>query len=349
MNENQEKRMRYYRKFTDDRNRALEKMLNRYRVEIADTLRPCFMAMAQAFLTGHSGYILDHTIRDTGLRVQHIVMRMRHNIYAMTVASSGEIFARLMGNERHIVHHRAYDKMSDELEAGGNVAARTVYYLNKIARRLHSVQELAQIKGEKLTIEEIISALPKLRPIKKKPILQRIKEANDDDDLPDNMTTDTISNDDWDNILSDYQDDYIPVNRGPDAVHSDEEMLSGGEFPSGRYEDATYDWELENDVTHDFVQTVREGQSDAASQNGITDFVWVAVVDDRTDDCCLWRDKLTTTEIQAALEGEHSDDECDGTEPPIHFNCRCDLEPVGDDLPDVPESNQGDFEEWLSS
>jgi len=82
---------------------------------------------------------------------------------------------------------------------------------------------------------------------------------------------------------------------------------------------------------------------------GVKDLNWIAVIDDRTDDCCLWRDGLTTMEIEDELNGNHADDDCDATTPPAHFNCRCRLAPVTDDLPDVPASNQIDFEEWLDS
>lgn len=33
----------------------------------------------------------------------------------------------------------------------------------------------------------------------------------------------------------------------------------------------------------------------------------------------------------------------------VSHNCRCDVSPTFKDAPDVPESNQGDFEDWLAS
>ena len=93
---------------------------------------------------------------------------------------------------------------------------------------------------------------------------------------------------------------------------------------------------------------------DAAQENGITDFVWIAVVDDKTDLCCLWRDGLLTSEIQAKLS-EHADDDAgcdlggDGLVPPLHFNCRCSIAPATDAVPKKPDVDYQSFDQWLET
>lgn len=347
MTKDQEARIKYYRRFTDARNRALERMLNRYRLEISDEIRPAFLCMAQVYIGGHAhpGF-LDHVIGNAARRVNDIVDRMRHNVYAMTVASSGEVFGRITGKSGPITHRKAHDKSHLPLLAGGSVYARTVHYLNKIRRKLDSVSELAKVKGQQLTLEEIFAAFPKLKPIKQKPMLQRMTESEKPEGAPENLTVDTISDDDWERILSDYLHEYVPTNRGPEAVLSDEDMASQGASPD--YYGKTYQWELEGDVTHDFVQTVRAGENDAAEQMGITDFIVVSVIDNKTcegccgDFGCVDFDGHTITEIVRMTNGQYK-------APPYHFCCRCGIEPVGDDLPDVPQSNKGEFDEWLNS
>ena len=115
-----------------------------------------------------------------------------------------------------------------------------------------------------------------------------------------------------------------------------------------------YAWEYERDITNDFVYAVREGAIEAAKENGITDFVWIAVVDDKTDACCLWRDGLLTSEIEAKLkEHESEDEDCNlggsGLVPPLHFNCRCSLAPATDAIPQKPEVDYASFDKWLET
>ena len=109
-----------------------------------------------------------------------------------------------------------------------------------------------------------------------------------------------------------------------------------------------YSWEVEQDLVYDFVKSVRKGEIDAAKENGYNEFVWIAIVDKRTDVCCLWRDGLTTKEIEKQLKGRSKKERCnDAVTPPAHPNCRCRLAPVTDALPSKPIKDLGDFETWL--
>jgi hypothetical protein len=139
-------------------------------------------------------------------------------------------------------------------------------------------------------------------------------------------------------MVADYTDEYIPETRAPEFVYDVKQ-------DSGEYEE-WYGWEIEQEITNDFVTSVREGQETAAKENGVTDFVWIALLDSVTDDCCRWRHAKTSQEIIDELKDKHADDECKAVVPPAHFNCRCDLAPMVD-MPDEPPPDFGEFDKWL--
>jgi len=143
----------------------------------------------------------------------------------------------------------------------------------------------------------------------------------------------------WNQLLEEYLTDYVPQYREPKMIF---DVEVGGDT------EEWYGWEIEQYVTHDFVDRVRKGQDEAAKQNGITDFMWIAVIDDKTDECCAWRDGLTSAQIEAKLP-QHKDDDCDAIVPPAHFNCRCTVAPMLDTMTDEPTVNVTEFEEWLNS
>jgi SPP1 gp7 family putative phage head morphogenesis protein len=94
---------------------------------------------------------------------------------------------------------------------------------------------------------------------------------------------------------------------------------------------------------------VRAGEIEAAKEQGIDDFVWTAVIDERTDECCLWRDGLLVSEIEAELNGDHSGDDCDSTVPPAHINCRCRVLPVSAQYVEQQQTGFQGIDEWLAS
>jgi hypothetical protein len=121
------------------------------------------------------------------------------------------------------------------------------------------------------------------------------------------------------------------------------------ELPEG---DKIYGWELEQQLTHDFVKSVRDGQIDAANVNGINEFIWIAIIDQRTCElCCEWRSGLTTSEIEKTLaDNPELKEHCDVVVPPAHFNCRCGIAPVAIDLEttDIQTTDAKEFDDWLN-
>jgi hypothetical protein len=263
--------------------------------------------------------------------------------------SEAEILGRITGKKTRV---QTKPSQGRELEAGGSVADRAAYYLAKIKNKMLERQRLFELTEEQLTASDLFQCLPKRKRLSTaRPELRktpRLQEKAKDPEKFVNMADSFVSPSEWNDIVDAYTDKYVPFNRSPDVsfgLDDVEELRPGFE---ARHTDAVYQWELEQDVTNDFVSLVREGQVDAANQNGYTDFVWIAVVDDVTDDCCLWRDGLLTSEIEAELK-KRKTDKCQVSVPPAHFNCRCSIAPVTDaiDEQNVPDFDIGDFNAWL--
>lgn len=350
-----DERLKYYRRFTDSRNKYAEVILDKYRAKISDALRPAFVLMAHAYLSGnnkHTQHLLSYQMQHTAIQVAHLFMQMRRNVYILSTTSEAEVLSRITNKKDQVVKlPKIHEVINRPLAAGGTVQGRVLHYLKNITRKLQAVSDLAELKGEKPDAIDVQACFPRLKGFRRKTELHRLSEA--DRTRKPNVTTDSVSDAEWDDIVGDYQDEFLATNRGPEGISSDSDIYASHLATGGRtaatYSDTTYDWELENDLTHDFVQTLRDGQNDAANENGIVDMLWVAILDNKTDECCVWRDGLTSTEIQTALENEHSDDDCRAIVVPAHFNCRCSMEPSTEDLPDAPESNKGDFDDWLNS
>lgn len=339
------KHKKLYRTFVNKRNLALEKILNNTRLRITDQLNLCFAALVEIYAHTQSDDHARLVIHSTAQTIGQIVKRMRKIVHFLAYVSEGEILSQLSGKPP-----RAYEKpdLNEELFAGGSVEQRVEFYLSKIQDRMKQQARLASLTNERATYEDLVRVIPKKKRIaQKKVTLRKIGEARKPIDTP------FLTDEQWQDVVDEYMLDYGIKNRGPDQFFDPEEIKyirpdlePTYKAPNGK-DDAVYQWELEQDVTHDFVEQVRNGQVEAANANGYTDFVWVAIVDDRTDECCLWRDGLTTAEIDAELKGAHKDDECEGSVPPIHFNCRCTLEPVTDNIGELPETPIKDFDEWL--
>lgn len=122
-----------------------------------------------------------------------------------------------------------------------------------------------------------------------------------------------LTNDaDWDLSVAAYKDTELPPSRFDNQKYYDSEAGY-----------MRYDWEIEQDITDDFVKQVRDGQVQAANDLGVKDFVWVAIIDKKTCDvCCLPRAGKTSSEIKQMLaDGKLDKKACDAVVPPAHPNC----------------------------
>jgi hypothetical protein len=172
-----------------------------------------------------------------------------------------------------------------------------------------------------------------------------VKKDSFDKDMPEGgFATGVIDQDSWDNAVDDYLLDEVPNDRSPYSKVFDE-TKEPGEDGHERYQ-----WEVEQQVTDDFVQSVRSGEVDAANENGITDMIWITVIDQKTCQyCCRPRDGMLSAEIEAALKsGKLDADACDALVPPAHPWCRCRVSPATADLPEKAPPDFGPWNDWLA-
>ena len=355
-----------YKAFVKDRNRALDFILQKSLIRINNGLNELKqickeialyhlhvgnLAMSRRPLHERLTQVFDYAAMD----IYHAAIKLRSYSYMLAYAGEAEAVGRALRKPMKL-NLKRYDLQvmhQKEAPSGGTLNERIRLAMSRLQRKVQDAIERAIIVKAKPDdcLRSIDTAFPRTNTYKRIPRSLKVtpREADredEDEDMPsvtitqDQIETGQIDRQTWDEMVEEYKDDYITTARGPDDVT----RIKMGE---DTYE--IYDWELEKELTQDFVDNVRRGAVDAANDNGINDFVWIAIIDDRTDDCCDWRDGLTTSEIEQALKGEHKDDECDATVPPAHFNCRCDLAPMTDAMPDDKPLQLGDFETWLTN
>jgi hypothetical protein len=350
-----------YKKFIDERDKALESMLWKTQIIISDLLRATFTHMISTCelyyrrATDNEGvdllaarYLREDleqiSLRATDEIVQHI-QRLRKYVYTLAVAGEAEALAR--GVDKIFVTTIS----QRDLLLASNIPMRNASLDDRVANTFENLMDkiLKRFRSNLLmgnSVQDAMRNLVAQLPEQKRATRPRRSLKTIEADRPGqkgkfDASTTYISDEDWEEMVDFYKAEYVPQWRGPDTVIS-----QAGPKPTA---EDYYGWELEQEITDDFVNLVRQGQVEAAKANGIQDFIWIAIVDDKTDECCLWRDGLTTSKIESLLKGERRDDECQVTVPPAHFNCRCSLAPVTEALPEKTESAVGEFEDWLNN
>jgi len=352
-----------YRAFITQRDYALEALHLKCQQRITDTLAGALQRTLEtiSFWYGHgqgSIYALrdienkvDQPFKDAMPVIIKAIEDMRRRVYLLAHAGEAEAIGRAIGKPQKVsLHgHGLYLKSKGPSPAGGELHHRVALYLDRIKTKIIDALKVAAINDDTLpdAIDKVRRSFPRVKYYKRpKKILKLVREADMKLGKDITMTVGFIDDNEWNDMIDDYSKDYVFTNRGPDGqipeAKSDQDIIGFNDtYPQ-------YEWEVEKDVTQDFVQQVRDGQIDAANENGITDFVWIAILDERTDFCCEWRNGLTTKEISDALENEHADDECDAITPSAHFGCRCSIAPITDDMPETTPPNIGEFEDWLN-
>jgi SPP1 gp7 family putative phage head morphogenesis protein len=238
------------------------------------------------------------------------------------------------------------------MPSGGSIENRIMLSFERLARDIQDAVQLSFVRGDDITttLARVMKAFPKTRDISSTPALTRrkLKEADfEDEELSDYTPSVSITDQDlWDDILTDYRTTTLPddiFKRGPHDKTLFYDVDTGMSHER-------YTWEVEQEITEDFVRSARMGAIDSARDAGIEDFMWIAVIDGKTDDCCSDRDGMSSSEIETALEqGKLSEDDCGAIVPPGHFNCRCDCAPMTDDLPETEPSGYSSFNDWLET
>ncbi len=352
-----------YRKWVLARDKALEQLHTRAQLEAADELRKWFIHIllsARAQYHGmRQGLPMSVAWFDNGIQTQgqhtvralyKIATDLRARSYTLARASESEILAQLSKRPVKATVHRAIVKQKSENSKlpGPKLHHRIQLYVDRLRRKIVSYAQAAALNARDETDfgQDVYAILPKARPVKVPRRILKPKLMESGRKPQADVAIDLIDEDQWDDMVDAYKDEYVPKTRGPEYTVG---------MPQTTEADDWYGWEFERDMTNEFVQAVREGQVDAANENGITDFVWIAIIDSRTDNCCLWRDGLLVSEIEQQMADHQSEDEdCDvsgdeGLNPPIHFNCRCTLAPATDNIPDKPDDGAKEFDAWLNS
>lgn len=286
---------------------------------------------------------LDQVFHELSLKVTDEVMRLRKRVFLLAKAAQTEALARTTGKKykTHISKDQLNQVASKKTFQDDDLFLRINLGMNRIKRDIIDALELARTMEEPVdaALERVKASFPKAKIIKRpQRVLKEAKKKNEQEEFTGaDFSMLFLDEQEWATMVEEYKADFIPRWRDPAFAG---EKAEEGEFAG------LYDYQAEQQVTQEFVDLVRSGDHEAAKENGITDFVFIATVDDRTDECCKWRDGLTITEIEAKLD-EHDDDECEGVVPPLHFNCRCRIEPFTADMPEAPPSSIGDFEAWL--
>ena len=364
-----------YRAFIHNRDLMLEALHIKAHQKINDVLRGTFTNLIERIVFRYtmappSSMLADPTsftslvdkdiIAEFSLAARDVAVILAElKIHAYTVALVGEAEAIGRAEDKPTLYH--VDRKEIEEDAlydfeGKPITTRIDFAFDKLRRKILNAVQLSRINEDstKDMIERVKRALPPSRAVRRPArILKTLKEARvsvngqemtilqlgakGDDTV--NLAQGFMDEELWDQLLEEYLTDYVPQYREPKMIF---DVEVGGDT------EEWYGWEIEQYVTHDFVDRVRRGQDEAAKQNGITDFMWISVIDDKTDECCAWRDGLTSAQIEAKLP-QHKDDECDAIVPPAHFNCRCTVAPMLDTMTDEPTVNVTEFEEWLNS
>lgn len=280
-----------------------------------------------------------------------LVDQLRRTTYVLSYAGQAEAIARALGKRTKVdlSKHDIFLIANQEMPSGGKPHLRIELAYTRLKQDVLDAFHLSQVLESPVdeTIDRIERAFPKSKKVKSfKKIMAPMRESARDDEDDIELSVGTIEPEDWATALEDYKSDVLPAedyHRSPYDKIFYSAVDDEGEITTY----TRYEWEVENEMTQDFVSRVRDGEIDAANDNGIDEFQWIAIIDDKTDECCEWRDGLTTREIEDELDGDHSDDECDATTPPAHFNCRCRLAPMTKDWPEETPPDFGSFDDWL--
>lgn len=360
-----------YKKFTRERDQVLERIHNRAQAEINDILRGLF-ARAMEIIAFRYSQILPESLLTQSARAQifaldlsidtafthgvkdmvRVIQRMKAASYALAVAGEGEAIGLAMGKPAKAnVPQGTAQAMSEETFSGESLSARVTYALSNIRRDIMSAIEQARVMGENTQecLERVRKALPSYRLVRKPKRVLKVKEAEfqiGTKKEPASFSMGFIDQDVWDDIVEDAMEEYLPRVRVDGALIDPRSPKTDALFE----DEQRYSWEIENEVTNEFVHGVREGKNETARQNGITDMMWIAVIDGKTcAECCAWRDGLSSRQIIEKLATTHKEDDCQVIVPPAHFNCRCDIAPILEGMPEAPESLLPEFTEWLMS
>jgi len=347
-----------YKQWVLARDRALEKLLDNARRKSADVMRK---ALTQALWVAKTYYTeiknpsmhlgadrfeheVRHVMRAAIPDLLQVMIDLRQQTYVLSKSSEAEIIARLSPGKTVKAKVDLNDLASQITKAsvaGGDLQHRTRVYIDRLTRKIVNQAQTAALNDQSPEdfLLSVAQAFPKhKRRTNRRTLKPNLLEADRGESSSGMAAQDFIDEEAWTKMLDSYSKEYIPQWRGPESI-------LGIKTPEG---EDYYAWEYERDITSDFVSAVRNGQVDAAKDNGITDFVWIAVLDDKTcENCCgdygcVDFDGLLISEVRVLMKD-------DSFSCPAHFNCRCSLAPATDSIPEKPDVDYESFDKWLET
>lgn len=348
-----------YVQFVSDRNKALEQVhlnaqtdISRITFELLDQIEKEISRLL-IYAGPHYAIALVNSFDQESIKLFHSylsplvsrIQAMRRAVYLLSYAGELEAISRATSKHSNPMNFKSKLKdAQDSKTLTGKTLTNQVWgaLMNLRSKVLKALRQgiIMELKPKEI-LEKVQAAFPQVQTYAKppralKPIVEAEKKPGEDDEVYDGSFA---SDEDWDLATDAYKSTMLPPSRFDNASSFDTDKGY-----------MRYNWELEQDLTDDFVNQVRSGQVDAANELGISDLVWVAIIDAKTCEvCCEPRNGKTTSEIQSMLDGGDLDaDACDATNPPAHPNCRCNAAPVSN-TDEVAGPDWKSFNDWLSS
>lgn len=354
-----------YTDFIRSRDKVLEDILQKYQIginHVVTVLKQRTLEMVALLSTKYHGkeyakmtrdalsHRLEPMMRQAIAQTVSLMTQLRDTTYLLSYAGQTEAISIVLQkpldhsvDKSDVETHRARDSVR-----GGSLQARVELAFNRLLRDVIDAFQLSQVLESPTdeTLARIERAFPAERKIKKRAPMAKVQEAADDTPEAASLSFGYLDQDTWDKAVQDYTQKYLPFGRSPE-----DRVFYPVDYAEGQTDQVEgYSWELEQEVTNDFVESVRQGENDAANEADISDFEWNAIIDSKTDDCCSLRDGLLTSEIQKKLDAGDYMGDCDATNAPAHFNCRCRMVPATSEMENAPKPDNGadDFDSWLA-
>jgi hypothetical protein len=353
-----------YRRFVKERDVALEKLLSNARIRNTNIMNRFLTDVIRIMVSHYAAKAKDSSeiissvrdlshelepyISDATVQITRNALNLRRMTYLLTVASEAEALARATGRDvrvkvgdREILKELKSKTQRDEV-----LLSRVRLALDRLVRKMIDRYQLSLVDGSSMEefLDRVFLVVPKRKRMGVKRVLKPLREATAPTEKKEDISLiiGEIDPQDWNELVDEWKKDEIVTNRSAES-YFDREV---GEHEA----EEVYEWEVEREITDDFVRAVREGQIEVAKENGVDDFVWVAVIDERTGDSDKWRDGKKLSEIQDYID-KHGADPFgnDLLSPPIHVNCRCVISPLFPGLPEPRKLPEGEFEKWLSA
>ena len=351
-----------YRKFKRDADHALETLLDGALLDISDALGTALSqiedaassaaAKSQEAFYGMQGQQaeqmfhqkLKQAFQRISIFMAHRMEKLSSQSYLLAYVAEKEAIGRALDREEKYQNPKT--KTADLSAQDEPLLARVELSLWKLEQKIMQAYKLARIQELPTTefIQKVKSAFPRKKALPKRNtvLLQPKLQEADVKSKGVSFSSGVLNEEEWSQIVDELLGSHEMYffrrpEFAPDKVY----------VPSKDKE--VYIWELEQEATQGFVDEVRNARKDSAENSGIKDFIWLAILDDKTDECCAWRDGLTVTEIEHRLKTDKKDDECRATTCPAHWNCRCSLEPLSENVNEESPPSGERFDEWLQS